>query len=108
MKELRSNNKNYPGISKLVDSIYTEELDDFIIKNVCDDVDKRTVLMFTAMIFIVLLQLNKSDTIENKKEMIKQIVSSYIANPQKRSEVIQFFSPFLSTVQNQTFKSLEY
>lgn len=82
---------NYPGVSNLVDAVYTTELHQFIDKY-NTNLDKHTILMFLAMIFVVLLQLHPSSSYEERKQLVKQIVSEYIRDPDKRSAIINYFS----------------
>lgn len=86
-------NKSLPGISKLVDAVYTPQLEQFIEKY-NSNLDNHTTLMFLAMIFIVLLQLKKNQSLSftDKKHLVKQIVSEYIRDPEKRTAVINYFS----------------
>ena len=80
----------YPFIDKIVDALYTEEINKIIdSENV--NLDKRTFIMFICMYFSTrLFADDKSIT----KESIKRFMTELIKNPTKRQQCIKLFNSF--------------
>lgn len=82
--------KIYPFINELVDSFYTDDLNDLIEKSIESDFDKNTFLMFIMMYFGIHFKLSSENDLQ-KKCKIKTILSDIIRNPEKRKICIELF-----------------
>ena len=89
------NNKICPGISDLVDVLYTSELNEFIQKKCSNIDDKRTFLMFIIMYFCSYLSLD--DNMNNKQNM-KILLSNLLLNPENRKKCIDLYLKFESSI----------
>lgn len=108
MKKLTQSKKNnvqtriYPFIDELVDSLYTDEINN-IIESENVKVDKKTFFMFIIMYFVTRLSINN---VYNSKENIKLIMTDIIRDPIKRSKCIEIFLSFQKNMNN-IFGTLE-
>lgn len=100
MKEIikRDNNKFYPFIDELVDSLYTKEINSIIDKEIVQE-DKKTFLMFIVMYFVT--RLNMFEKIN--KDSLKYFLSDIIRNPDKRQQCIKIFLKFEESVKLKIF-----
>jgi hypothetical protein len=84
--ELQKTNKNYPFIEKLVDSLYTKELNEIMeSENVKED--KNTFMMFIAMYFSIRVH---SESIT--KDDIKIFMTELVRDQSKRRKCIELFN----------------
>ena len=84
--ELNKINKNYPFIEKLVDSLYTKELNEIMeSENVKED--KNSFMMFIAMYFSIKVH---ADNIS--KDEIKNFMTELVRDQSKRRKCIELFN----------------
>jgi len=89
--EIQHIKKKYPFIDELVDSLFTEKINDIIdSENV--QIDKRTFIMFITMYFITKLNTDFD------KESIKYFLSDIINSPDKRRKCIELFLIFENSI----------
>jgi hypothetical protein len=89
----KSSQRVYPFVDELVDKLYVQ-CDELIDKHIDVESEKSIFMMFVVMYFAVHLKIKSnifamSDT--ERKETIKQILTEFIRNPEKRSLCIQHF-----------------
>lgn len=78
--------KVYPFVDKLVDSLFTEELNKLIeSENVKED--KNTFMMFITMYFTI-----KTHSENFSKNDLKNFMTELIRDPEKRLKCIELFS----------------
>ncbi len=78
----------YPFINEMVDTFYTENINNLIEKSIEANSDKSIFMMFITMYFAIHLKL-KDD--QHKKNYIKQLMSEIINDPVKRVRCIEMF-----------------
>ena len=83
--------KKYPFIDELVDSLYTEQIND-IINSENVQIDKRTFLMFITMYFVTRLNTDFN------RESIKYFLNDIINSPDKRRKCIELFIVFENSI----------
>jgi len=91
----------YPGIDKLVDALYCDEINSYI-NDIChDELDKKTFIMFVIMYFYIYFGLECNvQTSELSKQNIKLVLSDIIRDPEKRHQCIQLFTQFQKSIGN--------
>ena len=96
-------NKNYntifPMIDDLVNSLYTDEINN-LIDTKCKTIDdKRVFLMFLIMYFYTYLNIS-NDIKENFdiKTELKIFLTDIIRNPEKRIKCIELYSSFEQSI----------
>jgi len=98
--ELKKNNMYiYPMIDELVDSLYTDEINN-LIDTKCETIDdKRVFLMFMIFYFYAYLSVPKElkDSFDTKKEL-KLFLTDIIKNPEKRHKCIELYSMFEKSI----------
>lgn len=86
----------YPFVDELVETLCTDKTKNFIRKNIENENDKHTFLMFIFLYFSIELKILNAPTIditiEKHKEGIKYIMSDIIKNPEKRKMCIEMFN----------------
>lgn len=89
----------YPMIDELVESLYTQEINN-LIDTKCETVDdKRVFLMFMIMYFYTYLSIpNEIKTKYDMKEELKIFMSDMIKNPDKRMKMIELYRTFETSV----------
>jgi hypothetical protein len=88
-----SNNRVYPFIDDLVDSLFNSNLNNLINKNTEMNSDKSVFMMFVNIYFMAYLHTQSLTHSENsgniiteneKKQLLKQMLSEVIRCPEKR------------------------
>jgi hypothetical protein len=89
----------YPMIDELVNSLYTDSINN-LIDTKCETIDDRRVfLMFLIMYFYTYLSIPKN--IKEKFDMkneLKVFLSDMIRNPEKRAKCIELYTTFENSV----------
>lgn len=90
----------YPMIDELVDTLYTNDINN-LIDTKCSTVDDRRVfLMFLIMYFYTYLSIPKNITNQyNVKNELKIFLTEMIKNPDKRSKCIELYRNFEKSVE---------
>lgn len=89
-----------PGINKLVDVLYTEEMNTYV-NDICKtDLDKKTFFMFIIMYFSAYFSVSGKDN-------IKLVLSDIMRNPDKRFLCVQLFTKFQNSLQQPNLLQLE-
>lgn len=89
----------YPMIDELVESLYTDEINN-LINTKCETVDDRRVfLMFLIMYFYTYLSIPKDlkEKYDIKYEL-KLFLTEMIRNPEKRTKCIELYTTFENSV----------
>jgi hypothetical protein len=89
----------YPMIDELVNSLYTNDINN-LIDTKCETVDDRRVfLMFLMMYFYTYLSIPKDlkEQFDMKNEL-KVFLTDMIRNPGKRSKCIELYTTFENSV----------
>lgn len=93
-KELikKENNKEYilPFIDNLVSILYNKDINNLIMKNCNDEIDKKTILMFIILYFFTHIKTIDVN-IENKEHELKKFISKVILDSNKRKECIEVY-----------------
>jgi hypothetical protein len=90
-------NEIYPFINEMVDTFYTENINNLIEKSIEANSDKSIFMMFITMYFAIHLKL-KDD--QYKKTYIKQLMSEIINDPIKRVQCIEMFESKFHDIYN--------
>lgn len=89
----------YPMIDELVNSLYTDEINN-LIDTKCETTDDRRVfLMFLIMYFYTYLSIPRD--VKEKfdiKHELKVFLTDLIRNPEKRSKCIELYKTFENSV----------
>uniref|UniRef100_A0A6C0H6R5 Uncharacterized protein n=1 Tax=viral metagenome TaxID=1070528 RepID=A0A6C0H6R5_9ZZZZ len=88
-----TNHRVYPFVDTLVDSLY-EQCDKLIDEHIQLESEKSIFMMFVIMYFAVHLKIKNNVFVmpeEERKQVIKQILSEFIRNPEKRTLCIRHF-----------------
>ena len=83
----------YPFVDSLVDSLY-EQCDKLIDEHIQLESEKSIFMMFVIMYFAIHLKIKNNVFVmpeEQRKQVIKQILTEFIRNPEKRSLCIHHF-----------------
>ncbi|NBP13607.1 hypothetical protein EBU95_04300 [bacterium] len=89
----KTNQRVYPFVDSLVDSLY-EQCDKLIDEHIQLESEKSIFMMFVIMYFAVHLKIKNNVFVmpeEERKQVIKQILTEFIRNPEKRTLCIQHF-----------------
>lgn len=93
-------NDIYPGIDKLVDVLFTSEINNLIDTKCETDSDKRVFLMFLIMYFYTYLNIPnvvKTSDIDIKQNL-KIFLTDLIKNPDKRLKCIELYKSFEDSI----------
>lgn len=83
----------YPFVDSLVDSLY-EQCDKLIDKHIQLESEKSIFMMFVIMYFAIHLKIRNNVFVmpeQERKQVIKQILTEFIRNPEKRTLCIRHF-----------------
>lgn len=101
--DLTKVNKNHNNISPLIDdlvnSLYTDEINNLIDTKCKTIEDKRVFLMFLIMYFYTYLNISNDikEQYDIKKEL-KIFLTDIIRNPEKRSKCIELYTNFEQSI----------
>jgi hypothetical protein len=103
----------YPFIDDLVDSLFTDELNNIINKNTEQNIDKSVFMMFINIYFMAYLHTQKNSNISNeeKKVTLKKLLTEVIRNPEKRQicvSLIKQINPLFNIEYIENLSKLEY
>ena len=89
----------YPMIDELVNSLYTDEINN-LINTKCETTDDRRVfLMFLIMYFYTYLSIPKDVKEQfDMKHELKVFLTDMIRNPEKRAKCIELYTNFVKSV----------
>lgn len=89
----------YPMIDELVNSLYTDEINN-LINTKCETIDDRRVfLMFLIMYFYTYLSIPKDVKEQyDMKHELKVFLTDMIRNPEKRAKCIELYTNFENSV----------
>ena len=88
----------YPMINDLVDSLYTDEINDIIQKSCNSLVDKRSFMMFIIMYFLTFINIKNNNGNNLSKNEMKILLTEFIRNPEKRQKCVELFLLFENSV----------
>jgi hypothetical protein len=89
-----------PGIDKLVNVLYTDEINEYIEEICKDELDKKTFIMFVIMYFYAYFNVEG-------KNNIKLVLSNIMRDPDKRSKCVQCFVLFQKSLNNPNLAQVE-
>lgn len=89
----------YPMIDELVNSLYTDKINNLINTN-CETIDDRRVfLMFLIMYFYTYLSIPEDIKEQyDIKHELKTFLTDMIRNPEKRKKCIELYTTFEKSV----------
>lgn len=100
---VHQSSRNYPFVEELVDTLYKDDINELIEKRTETEGDKSIMMMFILMYFAMYLKLNTPKETHavpgalvhnvhtEKKEFMKQLMTEFIRDPQKRAACLQMF-----------------
>jgi hypothetical protein len=89
----------FPMIDDLVNSLYTDEINNLIDTKCKTIEDKRVFLMFIIMYFYTYLNISQDIKEQfNIKKELKIFLTDIIKNPEKRSKCIELYTNFEQSI----------
>ena len=89
-----------PGLDKLVNVLYTEDINGYIDEICKDELDKKTFLMFVIMYFYAYFNVEG-------KHNIKLVLSNIMRDPEKRSKCVHLFVKFQKCMNTPSLAQVE-
>jgi hypothetical protein len=87
MKDIKA--RTYPFVNRLVDALYTDDINSTIENSIEGHYDKNILMMFVVLYFGLYLSIDHPDS--SNKEYIKEALSDIIRDHDKRTACLQFF-----------------
>ena len=92
----------FPIINELVDTLFTNELDELVDTYCVTNDDKRVFLMFIMTYFYTYLGISpETEKDSHLKQKLKEFLSETIRNPDKRKECLMLYTNFEKIIQKQ-------